>query len=224
MAAEAIPPFSGAREETLYVCGQTPPAHHVLRLNLRDLVGWLALIRCGRLAYPLLGDRAADRRPYRDPHHPGPVGAARAWLADDPLAREVVLVRGGFGLAAWGRAGQRGAERCVRGERPVAGSGWPLYHPHGVRGAPDRPSEWAAGRGAGLARLRPAWASGKPLAAGCHPDPRGARGDLACASLLHRRGRLAAVCHPGRRPGAVRVYVRGHMALQPHRRQRVDDP
>src|SRR5215213_7367507 len=54
MAAEAIPPFSGAREETLYVCGQTPPAHHVLRLNLRDLVGWLALIRCGRLAYPFL--------------------------------------------------------------------------------------------------------------------------------------------------------------------------
>jgi hypothetical protein len=42
MAAGPFPPFSGRREERPYVCGQTPPDHHVLRLNLRDLFfgGW----------------------------------------------------------------------------------------------------------------------------------------------------------------------------------------
>ena len=30
------------REERLYACGQTTLDHHVLRLNLRDLVGFLA--------------------------------------------------------------------------------------------------------------------------------------------------------------------------------------
>jgi hypothetical protein len=80
------------------VCGQATPDHHVLRIGLRDLVGRLALIRCGRLADSLPGDRAAHRSPYRGPHLPGPGGAARARLADDPLAREVVLVRGGRGL------------------------------------------------------------------------------------------------------------------------------
>src|SRR5215217_9191290 len=111
MAAEAIPPFSGAREETLYVCGQTPPAHHVLRLNLRDLVCRLALINCGRLAYPLLGDRAADRCPYRDPPNPGAGWAARAGEPDDPLAGGVDLVGAGHRTSAWGTPGHRGAQR-----------------------------------------------------------------------------------------------------------------
>jgi hypothetical protein len=39
---ESFPPFSGSREERPCVCGQTPPAHHVLRTGLCDLVGVLA--------------------------------------------------------------------------------------------------------------------------------------------------------------------------------------
>jgi membrane protease YdiL (CAAX protease family) len=41
MAAEAIPPFSGAREETLYVCGQTPPL--ITFFVLTYAISWVGL-------------------------------------------------------------------------------------------------------------------------------------------------------------------------------------
>src|SRR5215216_2840862 len=63
----------------IYVAGETTPTNHVLRAGLRDLVGRVALIRRGRLAYSLPGDRAADRCPHRDPPHPGPSVPGRVY-------------------------------------------------------------------------------------------------------------------------------------------------
>src|SRR5215207_6210893 len=118
---------SWAGEERPYVCGQTPPDHHVLHLNLRAHVfGGVGLIRRGRLAHSLLHGRAAARRPHRDPHHPGLGGAARSWLSNDPLARGVVLVRGGQRTPACGPPSGRGAERRTRGGSPVASPARPL--------------------------------------------------------------------------------------------------
>src|SRR5918994_7769868 len=220
MAAGAISPFSGGREERPYVCNKTPPNHHILRAGLRDLVGGLALIRRGHLAYSLLGHRAADRRPHHDRPHPGPGGAARAWLPDDPLAHRVDLVRGGHRTSAGGPPAHRGAERRARGGCPLAGWGRLLVHsPPGVRGTPDQPPGWADGRGAGMARLRPAWPADQPLAAGYHPDPRSVHNRLASAHLL-LRGRLPALHLRGRRPGDGRGDVLVHVVVQPHRRQR----
>ena len=50
----------------------------------------------------------------------GRAGLQGARLPDDPLAREVVLVRGGPGLAARGPPGHRGDQRRGRGGRPFA--------------------------------------------------------------------------------------------------------
>jgi hypothetical protein len=108
MAGWLIPPFSGGREQRPYVCGQTPAAGGLLRLNLRAHVGVLA-------AWDLRGDRAAHRRPHRDPHHPGLLGSVRARLPDDPLAREVVLVRARHTTtSACGLPVHRGAECRAR--------------------------------------------------------------------------------------------------------------
>src|SRR5215210_6423679 len=51
--------------------GEKTPDHHVLRTGLCDLVGFLA-----DREREVLAVRAADRSPHRDPHHPGPFGAA----------------------------------------------------------------------------------------------------------------------------------------------------
>src|ERR671911_516534 len=194
MAAGAISPFSGGREERPYVCNKTPPNHHILRAGLRDLVGGLALIRRGHLAYSLLGHRAADRRPHHDRPHPGPGGAARAWLPDDPLARRVVLVRGGHRTSAGGPPAHRGAEHRPRRARPLASPVQPLVRRHrGVRGAPDQPPRGPKGRRPGRARLPPPPPPGWPLATLCHSYPRAASGRLASHPLLGRRVWLAAV-------------------------------
>src|SRR5215203_3960811 len=81
------------------------------------------------------------------------------------------------------------------------------------------PLDGGAGRGAGLARLRPARPAGiRPLAASRRPDPRAPHSHLASTPRPLRRHEAARLL------GTDRVYVRGHMGLQPHWRQRVDDP
>src|SRR5215210_6556308 len=215
-AVQDISPEKGGREERPYVCRETPPTCHVLRLNLRAHMVGCPIRR-------LYSSRPAPCCPHRDPPHPGLGGTARAWLPDDPLACEVVLVRSGHRTSACGPPHHRGTERRARGGCPVARRGWLLiHHPPGVRGAPGQPPGRADGRGTGMAWLRLARSAGRPLTAVVHPYPRAAGDHLACAPLL-LRGRLAAVRRAGWRPGAVRVYVRGQLALQPHRRQRAHD-
>src|SRR5215208_7468167 len=65
-----------------YVDSEATPYHHVLRTELRDLVGFLA----DRVS-EVLAVRPALGRPHRDPHNPRLGGAQGAWIADDPLAR-----------------------------------------------------------------------------------------------------------------------------------------
>src|SRR5215212_10063172 len=97
-----------------YVVREATPYHHVLRPDLRDRVGDVAL-------RDFRGVRAADRSPHSDPYMPGPLGTKGARLADDPLAREVVLVRGGHRTSACGPPGHRGAQLRGRGGHPFAG-------------------------------------------------------------------------------------------------------
>src|SRR5215212_10705029 len=79
----------GARGKGMHaLVSEATPDHHVLRTNLRHRVGVHTVL-------DLPGGLAVHRRPHRDPPNPGPLGAQGARLADDPLAREVVLVRVG---------------------------------------------------------------------------------------------------------------------------------
>src|SRR5215203_3277189 len=115
-----------------YLVSEATPYHHVLRTYLRDRVGAVA-VRVFR------GVRAADRRPHRDPYKPGRCGAKGARLADDPLACEVVLVRGGLRASAWGSTCQPWAQ-ISRPVRASVGDVPLLDHlPHGVRRAPGQP-------------------------------------------------------------------------------------
>src|SRR5215213_5421331 len=154
------------------------PTHHVLCTNLCDWVGVNTIL-------DLPSRFAFHRRPHRDPPNPGLGGTKGDRLADDPLAREVVLVRGGYRSSACCPRAHRGAQRRPRGKRPLAS---PVqlreHHPAGVWDKTDQPWRWTARRGAGLARVRPSWAAELPLAAGVHPDTRGARNCLACAPPL----------------------------------------
>src|SRR5215211_4942841 len=219
MAARAISPLSGGREESACACGQTPPVHNVLRLKLRDLLGILA--DRGR---EVLAVRAAARRPHRGSPHPGVGGAAGPWFPDNPLACEVVLVRPGYRTSASRPRGQPGAQRRSWCSLALAGPVQPrVRRPRGLRGAPGQPRRRAAGGGTRLARIRAASPAGRPLPAPGHPYPRRARNHLACA-YLHLGSGLAAVLHPGRRPGDACGDVLVRVVVQPHRRQRAHDP
>src|SRR5919107_524741 len=193
--------------------GETTPNHHLLRPDLRDRVGDVA-VRDFR------GLRAAGSSPHRDPYKPGSCGAQGARLADDPLACEVVLVRGGYRTSACGTPGYRRAQLRCRVGPPVADVQLPYYLPHGVRRAPGQPDGRAVGRAPGLERGCPPWAAGtRLLAAGVHRDPGAARSPVALAPLLLGAWRLAALCPRERPRGDDGGDVLVHVALQPHRRQ-----
>src|SRR5215212_2602202 len=161
-----------------YLVSEATPDNHVLRTDLRHRVGDFA-VRDFR------GVRAAGGSPYPDPYKPGSCGAKGARLADDPLACEVVLVRGGHRTSACGPPGHRRAQLRCRVRPPVADVHL-LYHlPHGVRRAPGQPHGRAVGRAPGLERARPPWAAGiRLLAASGHHDPGAARSPVALAPLL----------------------------------------
>src|SRR5215203_140498 len=196
-----------------YVVGETTPDHRVLRPDLRPVVVDHPTLRYGPVPLTAFPGAAAGR-PHRDPPNPGLGGAARAWLADDSLAREVVLVRCGRRHPADGRCGRLDSQRRARSSRPLTGNLAPLdRRPHGVWDKTDQPPEWTDGRGAGLVWRRPARTAGiRLLAASRYPDPRAARGPVACAA------RLCAPAPPSRTAGADRLCVRGHVGLQSHQR------
>jgi hypothetical protein len=116
----------------------------------------------------------------------------------DPLAREVVLVRGGYRTPARGPPDICGSQHRGRGGRPVAGLQLLDCLPHGVRGAPDQPCGRAAGRASGLERGCSARFADRPIAASCHPDCGAARSRLAPAPLFPGRGRHSTVPLGGR--------------------------
>src|SRR5215211_9382105 len=176
-----------------HVVSEATPNYHVLRTDLRHRVGDVA-VRDFR------GVRASGRSPHRDPYKPGSCGAQGARLADDPLAREVVLVRGGHRTSACGPPGHRRAQLRGRGGPPVADVHL-LYHlPHGVRRAHGQPHGRTAGRASWLERGCPPWAAGiRLLATGVHRDPGAARIPVALAALLLGAWRLAAL-RPRYRP------------------------
>src|SRR5215213_3432447 len=197
--------------------GETTPDRHFLHLNLRHILGFLA--HRGR---EVLAFRAAHRRPHRNTHNPELGWAEGARLADDPLARQVVLVRGGLRSSACGLPGHRRAERRGRCERPVAGLQLRDHLPNAVRGAPGQPGGRAFGRASGLERGSPARFAGRALSATRHHDPRTACSTLTLASVLPGGGRLTTL-HLGERS---RDYDGGdvpvRMALQSHARQRAN--
>src|SRR5829696_1866623 len=133
----AVGPGKGMHD----LVSEATPYHHVLRTELRDLVGFLA-----DREREVLALRPTLRRPHRDPYMPGLVGTQGARLADNPLAREMVLVRGGHRSAARGTPGCRGAQRRGRCGRPVTDLHLPDYLSHGVRGAHGQPCGRASGR------------------------------------------------------------------------------
>src|SRR5215211_5676589 len=215
-SGESCTASNGWRKEYPYGCAQTLSAHHVLCLNLRAYVGTSPVHR-------LLCGRPASGRPYRDPPYPGPRRTQGVWLTHHPLARQVVLVRGGHRVATSDPPAHRGAEPRGWGGHPAAAFHLLFQLSAGFCAAPHQPCRWTSRRGAGLARVRPPWAAEHPLAFGIHSHPRGAYNRLASAPVLLGRGWLAAVDHRGGHYGAANVHVRGHLALQPHRRQRADD-
>src|SRR5215211_6639722 len=175
-----------------HLVSEATPDYHVLRTYLRYRVGDVA-VRDFR------GVRAAGSSPHRDPYKPGSCGAQGARLADDPLAREVVLVRGGY---------------------TAAGLHLRDHLSPGVRGETDQSPGWADGRGAGMARLRPPWAAGRRLlAASCHRGPSSTHNRLASSAVLHG-GRLTDVHRHHQHPDDHWGDVLVRMALQPYRRQR----
>src|SRR5918997_4522697 len=209
MAAGEIPPFSSGREEKPCAYGQTPPAHHVLRLGLRVFMVAPPVRR-------LLAARATRRCPYRARHNRGPGGAAGAGFPDDSVARRVDLIRSGLELAAGGPPDHRGTECRARSGRPVAGPVQPLIRHHpGFRAAAGQPPGCAVRRGTGLSRLRSAPPPGRPLAALSYSDPRGARGRLACAPAPS-----AVRSPPARSADDSRGDVLVHVVVQPYWRQR----
>src|SRR5919112_442860 len=160
LGGKGLPHLKNGGEEKSCVCYQTPPACGLLRPNLRPLVVGCPL-RLGSV--PLLGNRAAPRRPRRASPHRRPSRAAGLGKPDNPLARRTDLVRAGHSASAGGTAAHRGAQPRARGWRPVAGPVQPLVCSlRGVRGAPDQTPGRAASRGAELARLRPAPPSSQP--------------------------------------------------------------
>src|SRR5215203_2828780 len=197
---------------------EATPYHHVLCTNLRHRVGVNTVL-------DLPSRRAVHRSPDRDPPNPGPLGTQGVRLADYPLACEMVLVRGGNWSTACCRLAHGGAQRRPRGERSFAGLLRLDYHrPYDLRFSPGQPRRWGAGRGAGLAWVRPAWAAGvRLLAADLDPDPGRACDRLARSPPVPGRWPLAAVDNRGLPPWDDGGDVLVHVALQPHRRQRAHD-
>ena len=167
----------------------------------------------------LRGVCAADRRPHRDPRNPGRRGTQGARLADDPLAREVVLVRGGPGLPL-------AVHLAIVGLNVAAGAGFPsltfaslttflmVFAVRLVNPADGPLGEHPGWNGVALPGLQ---ASYSPLLATAILAPLVAGWHLP--TLLHGGGRLAAVRPRGRPRGDHGGDVLVRVAVQPHRRQ-----
>src|SRR5215216_4182871 len=125
-------------EEYAYDCAQTLPAGYVLCLNLRAYVGAPPVHR-------LLCVRPASGRPYRDPPYPGPRETQGVWLTHHPLARQVVLVRGGHRVATRYPPAHRGAEPRGWGGHPAAAFHLLFQLSAGFCAVPHQPCRWTVG-------------------------------------------------------------------------------
>ena len=176
MAAGAIPPFEGGERRDPVSAVRRHPIITFFVLAYAISWGFLPIESVRFLpSGPLLAALIVI------PITQGVAGLQRTRLPDDPLAREVVLVRCGHRTAACGPPGHRRDQRRGRGGRPFADLRLPDHLPHDVRRAPGQPSGWAAGRASGLERGRPPGLQGRLLAASRHRDPGAARCRLAPA-------------------------------------------
>ncbi len=184
----------------------------VLRARFRTHLG-------GAPMEQLPGCRAAHRRPSRDRRRRRPPRAARTRESDAPLARRLGVVRRGDPDSARARARNRGAQRRPRSSGLGASRSPVLVARRRVRGKTRAAGGRAAGRRAGLARLRPASPTGRAVTAPGDVDPRPDRRRVARPAHLGVRGGFAADLPARDRRRDVLL----HMAVHPHGRQRPSD-